>query len=59
MYGITPRAKIEALSNAPPEKRLIMSKKNQFLLVLTCAWESTPGMGTKTPNLYIISINKV
>jgi hypothetical protein len=28
MYGITPRAKIEALSNAPPEKRLIMSKKD-------------------------------
>ena len=53
MYGMIPSAKIEKLSNAPPENRFRKPSAPCWLAVsLSCsmAMESTPGTRMNTPN---------
>ena len=55
MYGMIPSAKIEKLSNAPPENRFRNPSAPCWLAVsFSCemAIESTPGTRMNTPNRY-------
>ena len=57
MYGMTPKAKIERRSIAPPENMFTMLR-----MVPSCAWKnlakaigSTPGTGMNVPMRYTIN----
>ena len=54
MYGITPRAKMEALPNAPPENMFRRpTRPSEVLCWKRASIEgSMPGRTTKHPNLY-------
>jgi hypothetical protein len=53
MYGIIPKAKMEACEKAPPENMLIKpSKPSEVCDCRFCNWEgSIPGRETNEPNL--------